>query len=141
MMVFKICGNIEPKPEVSQLSIKKQQQVDRFESTDGSGKTQTHRKGEDMISSDYNFDHFVEVIRGKGYYDAVYMAEQEATEAWRAAYRGQEVDSSGESRQYQQKLIGLIEYLRHGIKPGSLSDRDIEMCSTIAPDPEHQRAG
>ena len=94
-----------------------------------------------MISSDYNFDHFVEVIRQKGYYDAVYLAEQEATEAWRTTYRSQGPNGGGVSHQYQQKLIGLIEYLRHGIKPRSLSDKDIEMCGTIEPNPEQQRAG
>ena len=94
-----------------------------------------------MISSDYNFETFVEVIRDKGYYDAVYLAEQEATEAWRTTYRSQGPEGSGQSRQYQQKLIGLIEYLRHGIKPNILSDEDIEICSAIEPNPESRKAG
>ena len=94
-----------------------------------------------MISSDYNFERFVEVIRKKGYYDAVYLAEQEATEAWRTTYRDQRKEGNGESHQYQQKLIGLIEYLRHGIQPKSLSDRDIEMCSSMELNPEIRQAG
>jgi hypothetical protein len=89
-----------------------------------------------MISADYNFEHFVDVVRDKGYYDAVYLAEQEATEAWRTAYHSHTPDTGSQSRQYEQKLIGLIEYLRHGIKPGSLSDKDIKMCSSLAPNPE-----
>ena len=94
-----------------------------------------------MISSDYDFKLFVEAIREKGYYDVVYMAEQEATEAWRTSYRSKEKRDNGESSQYQQKLIGLIEYLRHGIKPRSLSDRDIEICRGIQLNPDLRQAG
>jgi hypothetical protein len=101
----------------------------------------THKKGKGMISSDYNFERFVKVIREKGYYDAVYLAEQEATEAWRTTYREQGKNGSGEGHQYQQKLIGLIEYLRHGIKPKSLTDSDIDMCSSMELNPEIRQAG
>ena len=94
-----------------------------------------------MISSNYDFERFVEAIREKGYYEVVYMAEQEATEAWRTSYRSKKKRDNGESSQYQQKLIGLIEYLRHGIKPRSLSDKDIEICRGIEPNPELRQVG
>ena len=93
-----------------------------------------------MISPEFNFKHFAEAVRGKDLYDIIYIAEREATEAWRRTYRQQNYigDEEIRSQYYQEKLIGLIDYLRHGVKPmmakknnGKRSDSDFQLFKII----------
>lgn len=72
-----------------------------------------------MISPKFNFEQFADAVKGKDVFDIIYLAEKEATEAWRRTYRKQVFigDEEVKSQYYQEKLIGLIDYLRHGVKP------------------------
>lgn len=88
-----------------------------------------------MISTDCDFEKFVREIRGKDYYDVIYLAEREATQAWRRSYRNQSRTCTNEdSRKYQEKLIGLIDYMRHGLKPSILKDQDMHLCNELQKD-------
>jgi hypothetical protein len=92
----------------------------------------TRIEGEPMISLDCDFEKFVREIRGKDYYDVIYLAEKEATQAWRRSYNNQTRNCASEdSRNYQEKLIGLIDYLRHGLKASILDDEDLYLCSEL----------
>ena len=85
-----------------------------------------------MISLDCDFEKFVREIRGKDYYDVIYLAEKEATQAWRRSYNNQTRNCTSEdSRNYQEKLIGLIDFMRHGLKPSILNDYDLYLCSEL----------
>jgi hypothetical protein len=86
-------------------------------------------KGGRMISSDCDFEQFVREISGKDYYDVIYLAEKEATQAWRRNYRNLSGTCGNEaSRKYQAKLIDLILFMRHGLKPKSFSEQDFQLC-------------
>ena len=88
-----------------------------------------------MISADCDFEKFVREIRGKDYYDVIYLAEKEATQAWRRSYRNQYGPCGSEaSRNYQEKLIGLIRFMRHGVKPSILSAQDLQLCTQLQND-------
>lgn len=85
-----------------------------------------------MFSINCDFDMFVREVKGKDYYDIILLAEQEATQAWRRSYNNQSRDcASSASRTYQQKLIGLIGYMRHGLKASIFSDEDLLLCSQL----------
>ena len=88
--------------------------------------------GRAMISSDCDFQKFVREIRGKDYYDVIYLAEKEVTLAWRHSYHNSSGMCGGEaSRKYQEKLIGLIDFMRHGFNPSVLDDQDLQLCSQL----------
>ena len=85
-----------------------------------------------MISTDCDFEKFVREVKGKDYYEVIFLAEKEATQAWRRDYRNQSKNCKGEtSREYQEKLIGLIGFMRHGMKPSVLSDQDLQLCCQL----------
>ena len=85
-----------------------------------------------MISLNCDFEKFVREIRGKDYYDVIYLAEKEATQAWRSSYNNLSRNCDSEaSRTYQEKLIGLIDYLRHGLKPRVFTDQDLRLCEAV----------
>lgn len=71
-----------------------------------------------MISSSFEFHEFVEAVKGKDFQDIIFVAEKEATEAWRSTYRSAVSEENAQkSQQYQKRLIGLIDYIRNGIRP------------------------
>jgi len=85
-----------------------------------------------MISSDCDFEKFVRAIKGKNYYDVIYLAEKEATQAWRRHYhKHSNCEGTVASRQYQEKLIGLIDFMRHGLKPSIFDDQDLLLCGQL----------
>ena len=91
-----------------------------------------------MISPKFNFEQFANAVMGKDVYDIIYLAEKEATEAWRRTYRKQSYigEEEANSRYYQEKLIGLIDYLRHGVKPRAYqkhngNENDVQLFKSI----------
>ena len=76
-----------------------------------------------MISDEFRFQQFVEIATGKPYHEIIYLAEQEALQAWRKAHpsKGLSNEERIRSLRYQQMLLDLIEYLRHGVV---FQDRD-----------------
>ena len=91
-----------------------------------------------MISANCDFEKFLAEVKGKDYDDVIYMAEKEATETWRRYYNGRQDNGENPScRQYQDKLIGLIDFMRHGLKPRTFSEQDMRLCSQLQSVSEH----
>ena len=89
-----------------------------------------------MISQSFRFEGFVEAIQGKNDFDIIYMAEQEALHAWRSTHRSKELPENlmNKSKAYQEKLIGLIGFLRHGFCAKSVCGSDVELFQRIRED-------
>jgi len=74
-----------------------------------------HRKSNlRMISSSYDIEAFMKAVEKKGFLEIISFADQEATAAWRSAYRqrksGQVTDDL--PGQYEYALGELIAFLR-----------------------------
>ncbi len=80
-----------------------------------------------MISEEFRFRQFADAARGKAYHEVIYLAEQEALQAWRRAHPSKHLLEKERNRslRYQKTLIDLIEYLRHGVV-GEDHDADID---------------
>lgn len=78
-----------------------------------------------MVSDDFRFRQFAVIASGKEYHEIIYLAEQEALQAWRMAQPSKGLTETERSRclVYQQELLGLISYLRHGLLPKDSDER------------------
>jgi hypothetical protein len=81
-----------------------------------------------MISPCCDLNEFVEAVRNKDYYDVLYLAEREATEAERLRFRRRNLESRGQlgCPQYADSLKGFISYLRYGVPTRQVDKPDIE---------------
>jgi len=72
-----------------------------------------------MISKECRILDFIDAIRGKDYYDAVRLADLEATEAERLLLRSSLDVQTGQrcGRTYAQTIKHLITYMRYGVPP------------------------
>jgi hypothetical protein len=70
-----------------------------------------------MISPEYDFKQFLENTKKKDVDEIIYLADQEAVEAWRRAYRsrGSSNDNNYRSVDYQNKLKNLIYHMRSSL--------------------------
>ena len=86
-----------------------------------------------MISDKYNFAHFVNTVKGKDHLDIIYLAEQEATEAWRQSKQKniQAADMIEHNLAYQSKLLGLIDYMRHGLQSRDFTPHEQQLLQQI----------
>jgi hypothetical protein len=87
-----------------------------------------------MISDNYSFAHFVNTVIGKDHLDIIYLAEQEATEAWRQSRQinHQEGDGIQTNLSYQTKLLGLIDYMRHGLQSKNFTPQERQLLQKIS---------
>jgi hypothetical protein len=96
-----------------------------------------------MISAACDFEQFVEAIKDKDYFEVVYLANQEATEAWRRSYRLR--TSPGAQRQnsvaYEHVLKGFISYLRYGLTPPGLSGTDLALFQSVCDNLRKKKQG
>ena len=86
-----------------------------------------------MISDKYSFVHFVKSVKDKDRLDIIYLAEQEATEAWR---QSMQKDNRGmvniqDNLSYQSKLLGLIDYMRHGLQSKDFTTKERQLLQEI----------
>ena len=86
-----------------------------------------------MISEEFRFRQFAESTAGKELHDVIYLAEQEALQAWRQAHPSKGLSSAERERSlgYQQKLLGLIAYLRHGVVPADSDQKHEALLQSI----------
>lgn len=95
-----------------------------------------------MISTTCDFTQFVDAVKGKDHLDIIQLAEQEATEAWRQSM--QKNSPAGRNIQinlsYQTKLLGLIDYIRHGLQSREFSPDDRQLLQQLSQQ-EMGRAG
>ncbi len=89
--------------------------------------------GNHMISPSCDFKTFVEEVKHKDYPDIIYLAEQEAVEAWRLAQRRIRKGSLNhqESMRYSDTLKELIFFLRNGKKPRESRREDVELFQVV----------
>jgi hypothetical protein len=88
-----------------------------------------------MISRGYSFKEFAEAMQGKNPQEIIYLAEKEATEAWRAAYRHRQGSEDWfRSKSYQDRLIGLIDFMRHGVNTFQFDEQDLYLCRMLHPE-------
>jgi len=94
-----------------------------------------------MISTGFDFEQFAHSVKEKDLYDIIYLAEQEAVETWRSCYKSRSAASSQADlcRSYQNKLKGLIRFLRYGVTSKEFSDHDVELCTSISQNIELQK--
>ena len=87
-----------------------------------------------MISDKYSFAHFVDTVKGKDHLDIIYLAEQEATEAWRKSKQlnGQAGNDIQNNISYQSKLLGLIDYMRHGLQSRDFTPDERQLLQKIS---------
>ncbi|MFO7738059.1 MAG: hypothetical protein R6V46_06300 [Desulfatiglandaceae bacterium] len=86
-----------------------------------------------MISTSCDLKQFIEAIRNKDYFDIIYFADKEATEAERISYQNRKTASVSQKdcRAYGHLLKGFILFMRHGIKATGVSDRDLQLFGSI----------
>lgn len=86
-----------------------------------------------MISPTFSFQRFAEAVQGKDESEVIRLAEKEATVAWRLTYRRDGIidDDTLKSKAYQDKLIGLIDYMRHNVAPKSWDETEYQLISSI----------
>ncbi len=88
-----------------------------------------------MISKDCRFEDFAEALKGKDYYDILYIIEQEATEAERLLFRGADAHECGKA--YADTLKRFMVYMRQHVRPSSQSDADAIMFQAAVDNMEH----
>lgn len=77
-----------------------------------------------MISQSCDLDEFLERVRDRDYFEVIYLADREATEAERLKYRsraGRTVCSEA-CVGYADALKGFIRYMRYGVKSPSMEE-------------------
>ena len=77
-----------------------------------------------MISQSCDFDEFLARVRDRDYFDIIYLADREATEAERLRYRSRAGRTlcSEACVDYADALKGFIRYMRYGVKSPSMED-------------------
>ena len=86
-----------------------------------------------MISSTFDFEQFADTVKEKDFFDVIYLAEKEATRAWRISNK-KKIRNSIDSdlcRSYQSKLKGLIHFMRYGVKPNGLNKQDDQLFNFL----------
>ena len=86
-----------------------------------------------MISPSLNFDEFVNSVMNKELLSVIYLAEQEAVEAWRLTHKknGSASQFTEKSYQYQSKLLNLIDYMRYKIRLRDCDKKDLMLFHKI----------
>lgn len=86
-----------------------------------------------MISPTFSFQRFAEAVKDKERFEIIQLAEKEATVAWSQTYRHNGIidDAALKSQNYQNQLIGLIDYMRHHVTPQALDEQDHRAYSAI----------
>ena len=77
-----------------------------------------------MISSSHDIREFIRNIEDKDYFDMMYAAEQEATEAERQFYRSRKADDTlkEDSDRYVDMLKDFISFMRSSLKSKGAHD-------------------
>lgn len=86
-----------------------------------------------MISPTLNFEEFVDSVMNKELLSVIYLAEQEAVEAWRLTNKknGSTNKIIEKSYQYQSKLLNLIDYMRYKIKLKDCDQYDLSLFHKV----------
>ncbi len=77
-----------------------------------------------MISKDCNVEEFIKHLKGKGYFETVYLLDQEATEAERLLIQMKKdhQNIADHVKHYTAALKDLIYYLRYGTETPNVTN-------------------
>ncbi|MEW6664938.1 MAG: hypothetical protein AB1512_06925 [Thermodesulfobacteriota bacterium] len=86
-----------------------------------------------MISTCCDLYEFVEAVQERNYFEVIYLAEQEATEAERLRFRqkGAERQDPDGCPRYADSLKGFISYMRYGIRTSHVDKKDIQRFRSL----------
>ncbi len=86
-----------------------------------------------MISPSLNFEEFANSVMHKEHLSIIYLAEQEAVEAWRLSNKknGSPIKNIEKSYNYQTKLLSLIDYMRYKIRLSDCDKKDFILFNKI----------
>lgn len=84
-----------------------------------------------MISESCDMNEFIKAIQDKDYYEAIYLADREATAAERLKRLCQSAEGMEGCSRYVQRLKGFIHFMRYGVKSRLLDDQDLETLQAI----------
>ncbi|MGD8293646.1 MAG: hypothetical protein PVF37_18180 [Desulfobacterales bacterium] len=78
-----------------------------------------------MISKNYDINEFLEAIKDEDYFDIIYMADKEATQAERNTlrYRNEAGKTEICGEDYTNNLKDLIFFLKYAVASKKISDR------------------
>ena len=102
-----------------------------------------------MISQSCDMKEFIEAVKDKDYYEAIYLADREATEAARLNFRPRAAASSKGCPRYADRLKDFIHFMRYGVRNRLMDDQEFETLQSLrealleehgsAGDPENER--
>jgi hypothetical protein len=102
-----------------------------------------------MISQTCDMKEFIEAVKDKDYYEAIYLADKEATEAERLNFRPREATIAMGCPRYADRLKGFIRFMRYGVRNRLMDDQEFETLQSLrealleehgsAGDPENER--
>jgi hypothetical protein len=87
-----------------------------------------------MISTSCDLKKFIEAIQDRDYFDVIYFADKEATEAERISYQKNKTANLNQKdfKEYANLLKNFILFMRHGIKAIGVRDKDLELFSSVS---------
>lgn len=86
-----------------------------------------------MISPCCDLHEFVEAVQERNYFEVIYLAELEATEAERLRFRRKRAERQEPEGcpRYAESLKGFISYMRYGIQTSRLDRKDIQRFRSL----------
>lgn len=89
-----------------------------------------------MISPNLNIEEFAKTVMNEELLNIIYLAEQEAIEAFRMSQRNKGKNRTADlimekSNNYQLKLSNLIDYMRYKIKLKGCDEKDLSLFNKI----------
>ncbi len=86
-----------------------------------------------MISSSCDLKQFMEEIKDREYSDIIYLADQEAVEAWRQSRRRKDAHGSdkGTWARYADILDAFIQFMRYGVKPPGIDHAELQLFRLV----------
>jgi hypothetical protein len=86
-----------------------------------------------MISASCNFNEFIQAVKDNEYFDILYKADREATDAERRSYRTQVTSENRDlcGKQYASLLKNFMFYMRYGIKLRAISDDQFQLFRSV----------
>ena len=84
-----------------------------------------------MISRSCDIKEFIDAIKDKDYYEAIYLADKEATEAERLNFRPREATVAKGCPRYADRLKSFIHFMRYGIRSRSIEDQEFRTLQSL----------
>ena len=84
-----------------------------------------------MISQSCDIKEFIDAIKDKDYYEAIYLADKEATEAERLNFKPRAAATAKGCTHYADRLKSLIRFMRYGVRSRFIEDQEFKTLQSI----------